>query len=273
MSDDELEPHIDVRQLTSDDVHTVKLLIMAQGPGPINLTLRLCNHGPQTTSAQAQSEDTTLQEVNEDETSTSDHRVEWPVDSQGLPTTQAVYQMAGISWPSTAGTTDAAGIADARPGNEGDADDSATETDGSQASGVYLFGNINSDRFLCNFHLKRDTSIAEGTNGDADEGSGGPGMAVDVSVPRTAQSDWPPSPSSAVRDAIDYGMPAPWHTPRAARIADASAPPRAVTPPPAVVPDPRTPRRISAQYGTEAWAASPWNKHANGAARFPRRGM
>lgn len=37
MFDDTLETAVDLRQLTSDDVHTIKLLIVPRGPGPINI--------------------------------------------------------------------------------------------------------------------------------------------------------------------------------------------------------------------------------------------
>ncbi|KAH9842959.1 uncharacterized protein C8Q71DRAFT_720353 [Rhodofomes roseus] len=257
MSDDELQPQIDVRQLTSDDVHTVKLLIMARGPGPINLTLKLCNHdrpGREATTPLAQFN--TLQQGSQDDgIGAASGEVPpggWPVDSQGLPTTQAMYAMASLPWPPTSDTPDAGNNAPDTAAIQMDTiDDSATETD-SQAPGVLLVGNIIADRRWCN-HLKHDASIAEGTNGKVQEGLGGPGIVVDAVVPMRRQEDWPPSPAPAVRDLIDNDLPAPWHTPRAVRVANANILARDVTPPPAEVPDPRTPSKVSGQYGTEAW--------------------
>ena len=37
MFDNTLETTVDLRQLSSNDVHTIKLLIVPRGPGPINI--------------------------------------------------------------------------------------------------------------------------------------------------------------------------------------------------------------------------------------------
>ncbi|KAH9832262.1 uncharacterized protein C8Q71DRAFT_778174 [Rhodofomes roseus] len=44
MSRDTLATAVDIRHVYSEDTHTITLLILPGGPGPINLTLNLCRH-------------------------------------------------------------------------------------------------------------------------------------------------------------------------------------------------------------------------------------
>ena len=121
-------------------------------------------------------------------------------NGEGLPTTQEMYEMAGLAWPPNSQE----GLAAKGFSRTEDAAESDTETE-SQGIPPLLFGDILQDRKQCYLYNNDHGSKHAGTDGEIEAGAG-PGLKVEAAV-RGGDIF---TPSEVMRDAIDKQIPEPW---------------------------------------------------------------